>query len=230
MLKKYSIVVVAFLMTFLGYYPVFGQESKDSTIVVTESGNTFLLTDSTKADSVVVTTVKGPHVFKSSFAPDPTRATWYALVCPGLGQIYNRSYWKVPIVYGGMCTLAYLILWNGRMYNDYKNAYHDIADNDPNTNSYERLISGYTNSDMAWLSSTLMRKRDSYRRYRDLSIFGMAGLYVLSVVDAFVDAHLYDFTVSDDLSLRVEPVINPYLDGSDYKPTSVFGFQCSVSF
>lgn len=168
----------------------------------------------------------------SHFTPDPTKATLYALVCPGLGQIYNRSYWKVPIVYGGIVTLGYLISWNGRVYNDYKNAYYDICIKDPNSQSYKRMVSRYTENDDQWLKNTLKRKRDLYRRYRDMSIFGMVGLYILSVVDSFVDAHLYDFTVSDDLSLRMEPMVKPaeYNDnGLNYSP-AIYGLQCSVTF
>lgn len=164
------------------------------------------------------------------FRPDPARATWYALVCPGLGQIYNRSYWKVPILYGGVATLSYLILWNGRMYNDYKNAYHDLMDTDPTTDSYAQLVPSSAAYGVEWMQGALKKRRDMYRRYRDLSIFGMAALYVVSVLDAFVDAHLYDFTVSDDLSLRVEPMVNPYGCGAVGTETAFCGFQCSVRF
>lgn len=225
-LKKYSIIIaVTILVTFLESFSVIAQERADSTLLVTDGGNVFVVLDTTRVEAK--DTVR---VFTSSFVPDPAKATWYALVCPGLGQIYNRSYWKVPVLYGGIVTLGYLIVWNGRMYNDYRNAYHDMMDNDPNTHSYESLVSGYTSSDASWLQSTLKRKRDMYRRYRDMSIFGMAGLYLVSVVDAFVDAHLYDFTVSDDLSLRVEPVIRPYLNGQESMQPAVYGFQCSVTF
>jgi hypothetical protein len=164
------------------------------------------------------------------FLPDPTKATWYALICPGLGQIYNRSYWKVPILYGGIATLSYLIMWNGRMYNDYQNAFHDIMDSDPFTNSFEPIFSNMPNADAAWKQSTLRRKRDFYRRNRDLSIFGMALLYVISVVDAFVDAQLYNFSVSEDLSFQVEPVINDFLYINDMPKPNMLGLKCTINF
>lgn len=165
-------------------------------------------------------------VEKSAFKPDPKRATWYAIVCPGLGQIYNRSYWKLPVLYGGALACTYLITWNGRMYNDYRNAYHDIIDSDPNTNSYMTLFPSYDGS-QSWLPNTLRSKMNSYRRTRDMSVFAVVMLYMVSAVDAFVDAHLYDFTVSDDLSLRVEPIINSY--STDDRSRS-FGFRCNITF
>jgi len=175
--------------------------------------------------------IEDQHIMKDYFKPDPKRATWYAIVCPGLGQIYNRSYWKLPILYGGMLTFTYLIRWNGGMYNDYHNAYHDILDSDPTTQSYLSLVPEYDGS-QTWLQSTLKSKTERYRRARDLSTFGMVALYLVSVVDAFVDAHLYDFTVTDDLTMRLEPVFNTNgFGGSMYDNQSMYvGLQCSFSF
>lgn len=201
-------------------------ELRDS-LLLTEDGGVLVL-----ADTAGVVPEELP-MLAPDFRPDPAKATWYALVCPGLGQIYNRSYWKVPILYGGVATLSYLIIWNGRMYNDYKNAYHDLMDTDPTTNSYQALVPSHSNYGDEWMQSVLKKRRDMYRRYRDLSIFGMAALYVVSVVDAFVDAHLYDFSVTDDLSLRVEPFVNPYGGTNPMmvgKEPAMYGFQCSVRF
>jgi hypothetical protein len=164
--------------------------------------------------------------------PEPSRALWYSVLCPGLGQIYNRSYWKVPVIYGGGAVLGYLISWQGRMYNDYSNAYYDIMDNDPNTKSYETLFKNINGTE-EWKKNTLKKKRDNYRRNRDLCIFGIALVYVLNVVDAYVDAQLYDFSVTDDLSLHVTPVFNnPYLNEDKYgiNDPTVFGVQCSITF
>ena len=163
-----------------------------------------------------------------AFMPDPEKATWYALVCPGLGQIYNRSYWKVPILYGGIVTFTYLITWNGRMYNDYRNAYHDIDDNNPLTNGYESLFY-YDTSDLNSQKSKLKRKRDYYRRNRDMATFGLVAWYVISVVDAFVDAQLYNFSVSEDLSLQVEPVINNFFL-KDTPESNMLGLRCTINF
>ncbi len=190
----------------------------------------FVSDDSTKS-----ATKKDRRLSKDDlyFKPDPKRATWYALVCPGLGQIYNRSYWKLPILYGGILTFTYFLGWNNRMYNEYHNAYRDILDNDPTTKSYENLINNSYNGTQSWLQQTLKSKTNRYRRYRDLSTFGLVALYMVSVVDAFVDAHLYDFTVTDDLSMKVEPVINLYgMEGvtGQTEQRAMVGLQCSFRF
>ena len=159
-----------------------------------------------------------------AFMPDPERAVWFALVCPGLGQIYNRSYWKVPILYGGIATFSYLIMWNARMYNDYRNAYHDFVDNDPFTNSYVPIFYNIPAD-----PNILRSKRDFYRRNRDLSVFGLVALYAISVMDAFVDAQLYNFSVSEDLSFQIEPVINNFFL-RDPSGSNMLGFKCTINF
>lgn len=164
--------------------------------------------------------------------PSPSRAMWFSVLCPGLGQIYNRSYWKVPVIYGSGAVFAYLVSWQGRMYKDYSNAYYDFMDNDPNTKSYESIFRNLNGSN-DWKAKTLKQKRDYYRKYRDLCMFGVGLLYVLNILDAFVDGHLYDFNVSEDLSLHVEPVLNtPYTTQSNYLQynSTLVGLQCSVSF
>lgn len=164
--------------------------------------------------------------------PNPNKAMWYSALCPGLGQIYNRSYWKVPVIYGGAAVFSYLISWQGRMYNDYSNAYYDMMDNDPNTVSYEHLFRNINGTD-EWKKNTLRKKRDYYRRYRDLCVFGVGILYVVNIIDAFVDGHLYDFSVSNDLSFHIEPVISvPNVNGisnSSLNETQ-YGLQCSFTF
>ena len=145
---------------------------------------------------------RNENLTKVYWSPNPNKAMWYSVLCPGLGQIYNRSYWKVPVIYGGAAVFGYLITWQGRMYNDYSNA---------------------------WKKNTLRKKRDSYRRYRDLCIFGVGLLYVLNVVDAFVDGHLYDFSVTNDLSFHVDPFIQPGYDNFGTSNAS-YGLQCSFTF
>jgi hypothetical protein len=228
-LKRILIIFVSLFLVFL-FLPqqVKAQEIGDSILFEVRPAEEDIVSTIVLSDDILLAdSMPAPLL---SFRPDPVKATWYAVVCPGLGQIYNRSYWKVPILYGGIATLSYFISWNGKMYNDYRNAYQDIMDNDPNTNSYEALLYYNRDGDLSWKQSTLQRKRDYYRRYRDLSIFGMVALYVLGVVDAFVDAHLYDFSVTEDLSLRVEPVIKNYFNAHNAPPSTMFGFQCSINF
>ncbi|MBR1838488.1 MAG: hypothetical protein IJ786_02915 [Bacteroidaceae bacterium] len=144
-----------------------------------------------------------------SFNPDPKRALWLALVLPGAGQIYNRKYWKLPIIYGGFLGCTYALLWNQQMYKDYSQAYLDIMDDDPNTASYmDMLPPRYDITGKEERFKTIFKNRkDRYRRYRDLSAFAFVGVYIISVIDAYVDAQLSHFDISPDISLQVQPSV-----------------------
>lgn len=148
------------------------------------------------------------------FKPDPIKAVWMGAIIPGYGQIYNRKYWKLPIVYGGFLGCAYAISWNGTMYSDYKKAYRDIIDNDPTTNSFMDILpEGYTIESLGGMSQytkTLQTKQNTYRRYRDLSIVITVALYAITLVDAYVDAQLFDFDISPDLTMHVTPALLEY--------------------
>lgn len=144
------------------------------------------------------------------FVPDPIRAVWMSALCPGLGQIYNRRYWKLPIVVGGFMGLGYGASWNNGMLADYTRAYTDIMDNDPSTNSYmdffpPNTLESSLNHD--WLVRTLKSRKDYYRRNRDLCIICMVGVYMLAMVDAYVDASLSNFDITPDLSMQVAPAL-----------------------
>ena len=146
----------------------------------------------------------------ATWHPNPKRALWLALVIPGAGQIYNRKYWKLPIVYGGFVGCAYAMRWNNQMYRDYSQAYMDLMDNDPNTDSYNSFMHLGTKIDESNITryqELFKRRKDRFRRWRDLSFFCLIGVYALSVVDAYVDASLSEFDISDNLSLKVEPTI-----------------------
>ena len=167
----------------------------------------------TTAPATVTDSVAEQTVEPVAWHPDPNRATWLAVVVPGLGQIYNRSYWKLPIVYGAFMGCAYAISWNGNLYEDYTTAYRDILldtelSTDP-TRSYNAILpQGYTIADMGGRSqytSTLNSRQTRYRRYRDISIAATALVYILTIIDAYVDAQLFDFDISPDLSLNVSP-------------------------
>lgn len=184
-----------------------------------------LATDSiTKKDSI-------PSDFKERriFNPDPTKAVWMSALCPGLGQIYNRRYWKIPIVVGGYVGLAYATSWNGRMLKDYTRAYRDIMDSDPNTNSYMDFYPSTTKEqdiDKEWLKRSLKSKKDFYRRNRDLCIISMVGLYFICMVDAYVDASLSKFDISPNLSVQLAPTV---VDSEDTRSKSM-GVQCAFIF
>lgn len=152
----------------------------------------------------------------NNWTPDPIRAMWLAMVVPGGGQMYNRKYWKLPIVYGGVVGCIYAVSWNAQMLRDYSQAYQDIMDSDPTTNSHiEMLPLGYDITGREeHFKSVFKRKKNFYRRNRDLSIFCIAGVYLLSIIDAYVDAELSTFDIGSDLSLSISPQMLP--SGSVY--------------
>lgn len=144
----------------------------------------------------------------TTWKPNPKRAMWLAIVLPGAGQIYNRKYWKLPIFYGGFLGCAYAMRWNNQMYADYAQAYIDIMDDNPNTNSFNQFLhlgSQITDQNIDRYKELFRKRKDRFRRWRDLSFFCMIGVYGLSIIDAYVDASLSQFDISDDLSLRLEP-------------------------
>ena len=169
----------------------------------------------------------------ATWRPDTKRAMWLALVLPGAGQIYNRKYWKLPIIYGGFVGCAYAITWNNQMYHDYSQAYLDIMDDDPTTESYNQFLHLGNKIDASNIDryKEIFRKRkDRYRRWRDMGMFVMIGVYAFSVIDAYVDASLSEFDISDDLTLRVEPaVLNNQRYSNPFK-SAALGLQCSLTF
>ena len=184
---------------------------------------------------VVDTTVVRKEIVDkwSTWRPDPKRALWLALVIPGGGQIYNRKYWKLPIVYGGFIGCLYAMNWNNTMYKDYSQALIDLVDNDPNTQSYNQFLhlgTQITPANASRYEDIFKKRKDKFRRWRDLSFFVMVGVYALSVIDAYVDAELSVFDISDDLSLRVEPtIINNHSSANPFDASSV-GLQCCLNF
>ena len=184
--------------------------------------------DSTGATSLTRRQLRQQRL--ASFTPDPGKATWSALVFPGGGQIYNHKYWKLPIVYGGFLGCAYALNWNNQMYSDYSQAYLDIMDDDPGTASYEDFLPPRYNveANKDYLTRVFKNRKDNYRRQRDLSIFCFIGVYLLSVVDAYVDAELSNFDITDDLSVQVRPTtIN---NNQHTLRNQAYGLQCSFSF
>lgn len=146
------------------------------------------------------------------FSPDPTRAVWMSALFPGLGQLYNRRFWKLPIVIGGFMGLGYATSWNNGMLRDYTRAYADIMDNDPNTKSYMDFFPSTTTEsslDKTWLTNVLRSRKNYYRRNRDLCIICMVGVYLLAMIDAYVDASLAHFDISPDLSMDLVPTLIP---------------------
>lgn len=170
----------------------------------------------------------------STWKPNPQRALWLALVLPGAGQIYNRKFWKLPIIYGGFIGCIYALTWNNMMYKDYSQAYLDIMDKDPGTASYNKFLhlgqKIETKEEIERYTEIFRTRKDKYRRWRDMSLFVMLGVYALSVVDAYVDAELSVFDISKDLSLKVEPAVIPNHGGGSLLESQSLGLSCTLNF
>ena len=194
----------------------------------------------TSSDGTIIFTDPAPdsvfHRIKrdwSTWRPNPKRALWLAVVLPGAGQIYNRKYWKLPIVYGGFVGSIYALQWNDQMYRDYSQAFLDISDLDPNTQSYNQFLhlnTVITDSNKERYKTLFKKRKDYYRRWRDMSFFVLLGIYAVSVVDAYIDASLSDFDISKDVSMRLSPaVINSNTDRNPLR-SNALGLQCSLTF
>jgi len=169
----------------------------------------------------------------ATWKPNPQRALWLALVLPGAGQIYNRKFWKLPIIYGGFLGCIYALTWNNMMYKDYSQAYLDIMDDDPGTASYNKFLHlgrMITPENEERYKQIFKSRKDKYRRWRDMSFFVMLGVYALSVVDAYVDAELSVFDISKDLSLKVEPTVLPNHSGGGVLDSQSLGLSCKLNF
>lgn len=146
----------------------------------------------------------------------PGKALMMSAILPGAGQIYNKKYWKVPIVYAGFAACAYFINFNNTSFQKYRKAYIQRADGDSST------IDPYIN---VYTESNLLDLKTYYRRNRDLTIIITVAVYVLNLLDAYVDAHLFNFNVNDNLSLQVMP---DYYRTNFNKPTA--GIKVNLTF
>ena len=205
--------------------PLIGSQATDS-----------LFTDSLQKQLSMMAEANQPVKTKrdwDKWQPDPKRALWLAIVFPGGGQIYNRKYWKLPLIYGGFMGCLYAMNWNNNMYKDYSQAYLDIMDDDPGTasfNNYLHLGAKITSANEERYKQIFKSRKDKYRRWRDLSFFVMVGVYALSVIDAYVDAELSVFDISKDLSLRVEPTIMNNSSSNNPFHAGALGLNCSLNF
>ena len=157
----------------------------------------------------------------------PRRATIYSAVLPGLGQIYNRKYWKVPLVYGGFATLGYFINFNNGEYIKFRQAYSDIIDNDPSTDSYVKLVTDPRRLEpdkIPQLTESLRKAKDYWRRNRDLVVIGTVVFYAVNIIDASVDAHFFNFDISDDLTFNWVPAPMMCMDNK------LIGIHCKFTF
>lgn len=156
------------------------------------------------------------------------KATTLACIFPGAGQIYNKSYWKVPFVVGGFASMIYCIDWNNRGYQRFKKAYNLLADYEEHPENYP---DGPTDEFHGRYSASFIKNlRNNYRRNRDLCIIVTGALYILQIIDAHVDAHLKDYDISDDLTMNLEPLVDYTFVPTQSTHRPVFGFNLSVKF
>jgi hypothetical protein len=160
---------------------------------------------------------------KKKLVLSPMKATMLSAALPGFGQIYNRKYWKIPLVYAGFGAIGYSVVFNITHYNKFIKGYQDFVDNIPETDSYKNLIRGYKQaeydpslfskefnaSEAQTVKEGLLRQVDYYRKYRDLSYMGIAAWYIVSIIDANVDASLSDYDISDNINLTLAPAPMP---------------------
>lgn len=142
----------------------------------------------------------------------PRKATIYSAILPGLGQAYNKKYWKIPLIYAGFGTIGYFINWNNENYQLFKTGYQHLTDDDPETQDYLKIEAVRRNNydvdnptHYNNLRTALQQQQDYYRRNRDLLFISFIAFYGLNIIDASVDAHLFDFDISDDLTLDWQP-------------------------
>ncbi|MFN0035623.1 MAG: DUF5683 domain-containing protein [Saprospiraceae bacterium] len=176
-------------------------------------------TESTLPDSLILKEKKRGLVWRvfSKKYPNPRTAALLSLVLPGAGQAYNKKWWKVPIVWGALGGMAYGTFSTQKIYHKFRDSYKLLVDGDPNTNPTE---SPYNTFD----ATRTKTYRDTYKGYTEKWFLALGVTYLLAVTDAFVDAHLARFDVSDDLSLRLQPSLETTAG------LPAFGFGISLSF
>lgn len=225
----------ALLLILLSASPLWAQEATEPEPLAQPSQTPSLPSYSlSTADSLQIEASKRlADKTSEEWKPRGSKALLWAIL-PGGGQIYNRKYWKLPIVWGSLATCGYFIAFNGRMYSEYHAAYRDLMSADPATNTAWLAFTptGTKAEDYAQyesLKATLKRGNDYYRRYRDLSIVLAIGIYGLSMLDAYVDAELFTFDISPDLSMRVAPTMLPSAPGQSGGRYQ-FGMGCQLTF
>ena len=162
------------------------------------------------SSKTTVTIKKGVH-------HSPKKAALLSAILPGAGQVYNKKYWKVPIIYAGAAGLAYSFQFNQSRYIKYRDAYKYRIDSDAST--VDNYVGIYSDDNL----NTLQKY---YHRYRDLTVIGFVALYALNIIDASVDAHLFTFDVSDNLTMKVEPTLINTVGMNNYSG----GINFSMSF
>jgi hypothetical protein len=167
--------------------------------------------------SVSADSLQRSKALKKKIYSVPRRATLMSALLPGLGQVYNRKAWKVPIIYAGLGGFGYMFIVNNNEYRYYRKNLIAVYDEDPTTVN----TSGYSGDQLRLL-------KVQYRRYRDIGIIGMSLIYIFNIIDANVDGHLKTFDVSDDLSLHIDAWHTRYPDAVGFRTAT--GFTLKLNF
>lgn len=200
--RKYTLLIAAMLLVI---FNTSAQSAGD-----TARGKE-LATDTTLAvidplPKSVQDSFKAKEIKPHKFEPKPKKAGMYSAILPGSGQFYNRQYWKVPAIYVGVAAAGYFINFNLTNYQKYRKAYYSRIDNDPTTTDPDVDTKKYT-------TENLKQLQDQYRKWLDMTVLFTALGYTVQVIDAIASAHLKNFDISRDISLRIQPVAQPNFVG-----------------
>lgn len=189
----------------VAFLPIGYTKSQDT--IRTSSTHTVIIKSDTAVGFTDTVNVSPTDTFIREHSP--SKAALFSTFCPGLGQIYNKKYWKLPIVYAGIGISGYYLIRNQKLFKSYKDGYVKYS-NHPNSQETKdylqtlEMIRKYPNADPSLVLSHFM---DLYRNWRDWSVFSISFIYLLNIVDATVDAYLFYYDISDNISLRLKPVI-----------------------
>ena len=167
-------------------FPVFSQQEKDSTDVIIGPG--VAMPQAKNITDIVYDTLENR----------PNTALWYSAALPGLGQAYNKKFWKIPIIYGGGLVVGYYINYNNQLYKQYRDGLYALIDRDDRTQPFNPNLS----------ENDYRRATDYWRRNRDLLFVAALIVYAANIIDAHVDAHLALFNIDEDISMKIEPCVD----------------------
>ena len=209
-MQNFTVSILIFLSSL-----IFGQISPKDTIRVENYPTDSVSTIKSPSDIDVYSDIKSANTPQNTMKYNPTRAGLYSAVLPGLGQYYNKKYWKIPIVWGALGTGVGITLWNQKQYNRYREAF--IAELNGQQHEFSD-IPGVT-------KEVLGRTQDRVKRQRDYAIAVTSLVYILNIVDAVVDAHLYEGRKDPDLALKPTVIFDEF-----GKFSSKAGFSVSYKF
>ena len=194
------------------------------------SGNELVMPQEGGEEDVLVE--KKPTIDTTYFQHSPSKAMVFSAVLPGLGQAYNKKYWKIPIVYAALGGCAYWFWYSNDTFLDYRAGYISFMDQDPNTNHFRTMnlrgmddAGNIVNAEL--VERELKTYKDVFDRNRSLAMLSLVFVYALNIIDASVDAHFFNFDVSEDITMRWDPVIMP---ASGIQTRSQYGLACKIKF